>query len=89
MSAVYNNSDPLDNDSMDPNDPNSIMYDPTLAEKNATVIVGPKGEVIVVPPDKTSKEDDSQDVQGIQNASDEDVKTDVGKKLRKFGRTQV
>lgn len=39
-------ADPLLNDSMDPSDPNSIMYDPQYAEKSNPALAAQKEDVV-------------------------------------------
>ncbi|MBA3816877.1 MAG: hypothetical protein H0X29_10250 [Parachlamydiaceae bacterium] len=90
MSSISNSSstDPLDNDSMDPNDPTSIMYDPTIAEKNGSVAVGANGQVIVIPSQSEVDKDDPSDPSAPIAPVDSAQKTDqdYSKKLRKFGK---
>ena len=92
MGSINPVNDPLDNDSMDPNDPTSIMYDPTLAEKNGTVIVGPNGQVVVVPPNVDDKDSDSSDLSSPVASPDSTVQgvgqadNDITRKLRRFGK---
>lgn len=76
-----NSSGPLDDDSMDPNDPTSIMYDPTLAEKNGAVTVDSNGKVITISQAPTDPLED------LTQAPDQSL--DITKRLRKFGKPNI
>lgn len=83
--------DPLSSDSMDPNDPNSILYDPSLAEKKGSVIVGPNGQVIVIPADDNNNNKDvnadAAKVAAAEKAQEaQEIKNNLSSKLRKVGK---